>query len=231
MSINLPLKVDNLFCTPVYSLLMPTFLNKVNKISDRYIEEAKKINQPLIEERNKSMGKDLKDFGFVNHSAFMGNDPELKEFKAFIKDTSYTILSEQGYDLSGHKLYFKDLWVQEFPKAGGGEHWPHVHESSHISGFYFLKCSPKTSLPVFHDPRPAKWITELPLKKLPEEKLFIKHNSTHHAYNRIDFKVLPGTFVFFNSYLTHQYILDEGIEPFRFVHFNVQCFKSYEENV
>ena len=69
------------------------------------------------------------------------------------------------------------------------------------------------------------------MKKLPEEKLFIKHNSIHHAYNRIDFKVLPGTFVFFNSYLTHQYILDEGIEPFRFVHFNVQCFKSYEENV
>jgi hypothetical protein len=39
-----------------------------------------------------SLGKDLKDFGVVHHSAFMGNDPELKEFKAFIKDTSYTIL-------------------------------------------------------------------------------------------------------------------------------------------
>lgn len=137
MSINLPLKVDNLFCTPVYSLLMPTFLNEINKISDRYIDEAKKNNEKIIEERNKFMGKDLKDFAVVHHSAFMGNDPELKEFKAFIKDTSYTILNEQGYDLSGHKLYFKDLWVQEFPKAGGGEHWPHVHESSHISGFYF----------------------------------------------------------------------------------------------
>ena len=49
MSINLPLKVDNLFCTPVYSLLMPTFLNEVNKISDRYIEEAKNNNQKTRE--------------------------------------------------------------------------------------------------------------------------------------------------------------------------------------
>lgn len=221
MSINLPLKVDNLFCTPVYTLLMPTFLNQLNKISDRYIEEAKNNNQKIIDERNKFMGKDLKDFAVVHHSAFMGNDSELKEFKAFIKDTSYTILNEQGYDLSGHKLYFKDLWVQEFPKAGGGEHWPHVHESSHISGFYFLKCSPKTSMPVFHDPRPAKWITELPMKQ----------ESVQYAYNRFSYPVLPGTFVFFNSYLTHQYVLDAGIEPFRFVHFNVQCFKPYEENV
>jgi hypothetical protein len=43
--------------------------------------------------------------------------------------------------------------------------------------------------------------------------------------------VLPGTFVFFNSYLTHQYALDAGIDPFRFVHFNIQCFRPYEENV
>jgi hypothetical protein len=47
MSINLPLKVDNLFCTSVYSLLMPTFLNEVNKISDRYIEETRNNNHVL----------------------------------------------------------------------------------------------------------------------------------------------------------------------------------------
>ena len=88
MSINLPLKVDNLFCTPVYTLLMPTFLNQLNKISDRYIEEAKKNNEKIIEERNKFMGKDLKDFAVVHHSQFIGNDPELNEFKAFIDDVT-----------------------------------------------------------------------------------------------------------------------------------------------
>jgi len=37
MSINLPLKVDNLFCTPVYSLLMPTFLNLMRKMCETNI--------------------------------------------------------------------------------------------------------------------------------------------------------------------------------------------------
>jgi len=220
MPFQLPLKVDNLFVSPVYSLIMPVYLNHLNKISDKYLEESKKINMPLIEERNKLIGTDLKDFGMVNHSQYMANDPELKEFKTFIKDTSYTILTEQGYDLTGHRLTFKDLWVQEFPKAGGGEHWPHVHESSHISGFYFLKCSKKTSRPVFHDPRPGKWITELPLKK----------EIVKYAYNRFEYPVIPGTFVFFNSYLTHQYSLDPGVEPFRFIHFNVQAIKEEEIN-
>jgi hypothetical protein len=54
---------------------MPTFLNEVNKISDRYIEEAKKNNEKIIDERNNFLGKDLKDFAVVHHSAFMGNDP------------------------------------------------------------------------------------------------------------------------------------------------------------
>jgi len=218
---NLGLNINNLFVSPVYDILVPIWVNKLNNICDKYIEEAKKNNQPIINERNKLIEKDLKDFKIVHHSNYIGNDPELNEFKAFVKDTSYNILTEQGYDLAGHKLYFKDLWVQEFPKAGGGYHFPHIHDNSHISGFYFLKCSPKTSLPVFHDPRPAKWITELP----------IKNESVPYAYNRFSYPVLPGTFVFFNSYLTHQYTLDPGIEPCRFVHFNVQCFRPYEENV
>ena len=51
------------------------------------------------------------------------------------------------------------------------------------------------------------------------------------ASSSIALKLQPGTFVFFNSYLTHQYALDAGIDPFRFVHFNIQCFRPYEENV
>ena len=30
-----------------------------------------------------------------------------------------------------------------------------------MSGFYFLKCSNKTSKPFFHDPRPGKLMTDL----------------------------------------------------------------------
>jgi hypothetical protein len=40
---------------------------------------------------------------------------------------------------------FSEMWVQEFAKKGGGHHSAHVHWNQHVSGFYFLKASDKTS--------------------------------------------------------------------------------------
>jgi hypothetical protein len=39
----------------------------------------------------------------------------------------------------------------------------------------------------------------------------------------LNFKPKPGTFIFFNSYLGHEFVVDHGIEPFRFTHFNIQA--------
>jgi len=33
----------------------------------------------------------------------------------------------------------------------------------------------------------------------------------------------PGLFMFFPSYLEHEFVVDHGIEPFRFIHFNIQA--------
>ena len=48
---------------------------------------------------------------------------------------------------------FSELWVPEFSKKGGGHHSAHIHWNQHVSGFYFLKCSDKTSYPIFHNQR------------------------------------------------------------------------------
>ena len=48
------------------------------------------------------------------------------------------------------------MWVQEFAKKGGGHHSAHIHWNQHVSGFYFLKCSDKTSYPIFHEPKPVQ---------------------------------------------------------------------------
>jgi hypothetical protein len=40
---------------------------------------------------------------------------------------------------------------------------------------------------------------------------------------KINFKIYPGTLIVFNSYLTHEFVMDPGIEPFRFIHFNIQA--------
>ena len=45
-----------------------------------------------------------------------------------------------------------------------------------------------------------------------------------NASEKINVKIKPGLFVFFNSYMTHEYVLDQGIDPFRFIHFNIRAF-------
>jgi uncharacterized protein (TIGR02466 family) len=107
-----------------------------------------------------------------------------------------------------------EMWVQQFAKNGGGHHSPHTHWNGHISGFYFLKCSDKTSYPIFHDPRPGKVMNQLPEKD---------SNSFSDAVDLINIKPKPGTFVFFNSYLGHEFVVDHGVEPFRFIHFNIRA--------
>ena len=39
----------------------------------------------------------------------------------------------------------------------GGHHRIHIHENSHVSGFYFLQ-NENSSYPLFHDPRPGSCI-------------------------------------------------------------------------
>ena len=44
------------------------------------------------------------------------------------------------------------------------------------------------------------------------------------AWSRtISFKPKPGTLIIFPGYLEHEYAVDFGIEPFRFIHWNIQA--------
>ena len=60
-----------------------------------------------------------------------------------------------------YQTMFSEMWVQEFSKKGGGHHSAHIHWNQHVSGFYFLKCSDKTSYPIFHEPRTGARATKL----------------------------------------------------------------------
>ncbi len=110
---------------------------------------------------------------------------------------------------------FSELWVQEFAKKGGGYHSAHVHSNQHVSGFYFLKCSDKTSYPIFHEPRGGARATKLKMK--PDEKGVWNGNELIH------FKPIPGTLIIFPGFLEHEFCLDFGKEPFRFIHWNIQA--------
>jgi len=202
------------FGTPVWTNEVPEFIKPINKLADKYIKKAKKDLLPSLKERDKIYKKKLGDFGLSNHSVTMINDPEAKEFIEYCGNRSYEFLDWCGFDLKNHSLHYTDMWVQEFSSKGGGHHNAHVHWSQHVTGFYFLKGSEKTSMPVLHDPRQGAMMTKLPQKE---------PNKITHANEAVNYKVQPGTMVLIPGYAPHQYPIDMGVEPFRFVHWNIQC--------
>lgn len=193
------------FSSSIYNCKNEKFLQLDNIFTD-YIVDA--IQRDSKEFKNKT------DFGWSYHSEQLTNDKRLQLFQSSIENTCFQLLDRQGYDLSKHKLIFEDFWVQQFSKLGGGHHDTHIHSNSHISGFYFLRCSDKTSFIKFHDPRPAKMATQLPEKNESDITL---------ASKQVSIKPMPGHFVFFNSYMPHQFTIDDGTDDFRFVHFNMQA--------
>ena len=206
------------FSTPVWTADCSIFIKPMLKLTDGYLKKArKKVLQPAIKKRDKEMNATLDDFGMSNHSDSFNYDPQAKEFVDFCGQRSYEFLDWCGFDLRNHSLHFTECWVQEFSHKGAGHHDTHVHWNQHVSGFFFLKCSNKTSVPVLHDPRPGAMITKLPEKD--GTKISFANPAVH--YN-----VKPGTMVIIPGYTPHQYPVDMGIEPFRFVHWNIQAVPS-----
>ena len=52
-----------------------------------------------------------------------------------------------------------------------------------------------------------------------------------YASSQINYGATPGRLIFFPSYLPHQYVVDLGDEPFRFIHFNWQAIPKGALNV
>ena len=177
------------------------------------MRNQRKILKQDIDKRNKKFG-DKGDMGHVFHSTSLIGDPAFKELQDYIGATSHNLLTEMGYDLKEYAVFTTEMWVQEFAKKGGGHHTLHTHWNGHISGFYFLKASEKTSLPLFEDPRPGNLMNGLPE---------LNKNKVSYASTAINYKVEPGSMLFFPSYMPHQYVVDMGYDPFRFIHWNCQA--------
>jgi uncharacterized protein (TIGR02466 family) len=199
-------QIENYFQSPIWIEDKKEFLKDSIKNTEKHIKEAK-LNFKEIDKKNNN-------FGFSYHSGPIQFDPNFKQLVDYIGNRSKDFLEWQGYDLKNHMLIFTEMWVQEFAKKGGGHHDTHVHYNNHVSGFYFLKCSEKTSYPIFHDPRPGSVMTKLPLKD---------QRQISYGLEAVNFKVNPGTMILFNSYVPHQFALDHGKEPFRFIHWNIQA--------
>jgi len=205
------------FITPIYVTVIPEWVDSLIKATEPFIKEAKNNNKENIKKRNKEYKKNIGDLGMTHHSSCLINLPQFKELQDYVSKSSFNILNHMGYNLTDYQIHWTEFWVQEFSKNGGGHHEGHIHYDNHISGFYFLKCSDKTSFPIFHDPRLGKCVTQLPLKN--ESEITFGTQS-------INYKPQPGTLILFPSFLEHQFTVDLGIEPFRFIHFNLQAVRK-----
>ena len=215
------MKTEWHFSTPIYTIDKPEWLPSAIKATDKFIKDSEKAQQPFLKERKKFLGnKDylkVKDQGLSYHSTPLNNHPGLKEMEKYIGATSWNLLEEWGYDMEKYTMFFTEFWVQEFAKNGGGHHSTHVHWDNHISGFYFLKCSDRTSMPVLHDPRAGAMMTKLPQKD--PSKINPMSDSIHY-------KPKPGTLILFPAYVPHEFAVDMGIDTFRFIHFNLQAVRN-----
>ena len=205
------LYLENYFQCPIWYADCPSFVAKINKYSDPYIKKSK---------QNKKNKKN--DIGEVFHSTTLIGDNNFFNLQSYVLKTCNNLLNEMGFDLTNYQLFLTEFWVQEFAKKGGGHHSLHTHWNGHMSGFYFLKASKKTSTPVFEDPRPGNLMNLLPQKD---------NTKVTHASSQIVYDVKPGRMIFFPSYLPHQYTVDLGKEPFRFIHWNCQAIPKGVINV
>ena len=199
--------INEYFKTPIWSEQKPEFIKSLTKASNKYINEARKKNKNYI--------KEFGDFGTSHHSTPLTKDNNFLDFRNYIGQKSWEFLDQMGYDMNLYTTMFSEMWVQEFSKKGGGHHSAHIHFNQHVSGFYFLKCSEKTSHPVFHDPKTGARTTKLTMK--PNLKDLWSGNELIH------FKPKPGTLIIFPGYMEHEYTVDHGKEPFRFIHWNIQA--------
>jgi uncharacterized protein (TIGR02466 family) len=200
------MQITEYFKTPIWIEDKPEFVKSLNKASNQYIKDAKKREKEFIKKHG--------DFGRSYHSTPLTMDNNFLDFRNYIGQKSWEFLDWQGFDMQQYQTMFSELWVQEFAKNGGGHHSAHIHWNQHVSGFYFLKCSDKTSYPIFHEPRTGARSTKLKMKP---------GNGIFHGTELVHFKPKPGTLIIFPGYLEHEYAVDFGVEPFRFIHWNIQA--------
>jgi len=198
--------IEEYFKTPFWFEEKLDFLKSLTKATDSYIKKARELKKDYIKKYN--------DFGSFYHSTSLITDTKFKDFHNYVGQKALEFLDWQGFDMQQYNTFFSESCVQEFSKNGGGHHSAHIQCNQHVGGFYFLKASENTSLPIFHEPRTGARCTKLKLKK---QDVFT------HGTEIIHFKVKPGVLLFFPGYMEHEFSVDHGKEPFRFIHFNIQA--------
>ena len=185
------------FCSPIYTIDKPEFLDIVSEVSEEYLQKARPNQQDEI-------------YPHVMTDSYFG-DSRLSDFTNFVGETAWNVLNDQGYNMQNKNVVFTEMWTQEHRKHSLMEQHTHGY-GSQIIGFYFLDVPENSSKVIFHDPRPGKIQAEI------DE--FDFSNATL-ASRMINFEPKPGLLMLTNSWLPHSFSRNASETPMKFVHFNL----------
>jgi hypothetical protein len=188
----------DLFQTRLFLTKEPEFLIKIRKLAQSHLQKIKSKDT-------------FYNIYPVYQTGSILEDQEADNFCSFVLQSAATIIDSQGYDLSNHKLIFKEAFVQEHHKGSGHER--HFHSGSVITGFYFLKVPQDSFEVIFYDPRPAKEF----LSFFPEKD----ENQITSVSNSIYFTPEEGMFIFSDSWLHHSFTKNRSNDPVVMVHFSI----------
>ena len=194
----------NCFVSTVYVIKKPEFLEPVNTVSARYLEQSKEF---------------IPDAKITRMTGSYAHEPELEEFSRYISQTAWNILSSQGYAMDNLVTYFTEMWTQEHNNHSSMDYHVHGH-GAQISAFYFLDTPPEGCQLIVHDPRPAKVIVSLP----PKDDRTISSASQH-----IVLTPDAGTLILANAWLPHSFSRNNSDTPMRFVHMNLTVLPAPEQ--
>jgi len=189
------------FCTPIYTVERPDLLDTVRVVSEDYLAKA----QPQIDEI----------YPVVMSDSYYA-DPRVADFVEFIGVATWNILAEQGYAMEDKNVTFTQMWTQEHHKHSAMDQHTHGYGAQMV-GFYFLEVPDNSSRVVFHDPRIAKTMIDLPEGDVSQATV---------ASSMINLEPKPGLMIFSNAWLAHSFTRHASEKPIKFVHFNLTVQQS-----
>jgi hypothetical protein len=181
------------FPSPVYNIKKPEFLNVARKASKEALKTHGAIN-PI--------------YPMAQGSLF--DSTELEPFFSYVLNTSWNLMSEQGYQMEGFSTHLTQAWVQEHHKLSSMEY--HSHPDCDLVAFYVLECPKDAPKLVIHDPRPMRIASNLPEADL---------SKITTATRMVNFDLEAGTLMFTPSWLAHSFTRNPSLKPFTFIHLNI----------
>ena len=175
-----------MFPTLVGECQYPGFENE----KTRLIECIYRVREDDVEGRERSRN----DYNIGYTSFFSRTDlynlPEFNPLAAFICGKGIEYAQFQKWDLQSFELRLISLWVNINPTYS--YHSDHIHPFNHISGVFYVSCTPGCGRIVFRDPRVVRAMAPVPTSE-----------ATDINTDVVKIQPAEGLMLMFPAWLTH----------------------------